>query len=137
MKFLNVIVILCVFFLASCFSNKYEYIGEKKVLDSDNLYIKFYQKDVFEHISPIRFELLNYKDSVLIYRKYLTSETPLLPNAENFEPFLYDSILYICYPYPEVKVIEIIDKSKSHLSRDSLFKIIKKQDRKLIDTEKL
>ena len=131
-----VLVILLIYGLVSCFSNKYEEIGQKKVHGSKNLYVKFFQLDEFEHISPIKFDLLNENDSVLIHRMYLTGGTPMLQNVDNFYPSLYDSILYICYPYPVVHVIQHLDTSKSDLHRDTLLKMIKTHDSKLIDDEK-
>lgn len=122
--------------LTSCFSNKYEEIGQKKVEGSNNLHVKFFQLDVFEQMSPIDFELLDEKDSVLIHRVYLTGETPMLENVERFSPFLFDSIFYICYPYPKVYAIYHLEASKSRLPRDTLFKKLKQHDSTLIDEKR-
>ena len=122
--------------LISCFSNKYELIGKKKVKGSQNLYVKFFQLDAFEHISPIDFELLNENDSILIRKQYLTGDTPMLESVNEFSPILYDSIFYICYPYPKVYTIHHLNPSKSNLSRDELFEVIKKYNGDLIDSEK-
>ena len=121
--------------LSSCFSNEFEEIGTKKVDGSETLCVKFFQLDEFDHISPIRFDLLNQNDSILINRKYVTGETPLMQSVEKFSPILYDSILYICYPYPEVCAIHHLDPSKPELSRDTLFRIIKAHDSALIDVK--
>ncbi|NEN24155.1 hypothetical protein G3O08_11645 [Cryomorpha ignava] len=131
-----VVVILLTCGLASCFSNKYEEIGQKRVEGSENLQVKFFQLDVFEHISPIDFELLNENDSVLIHREYLTGETPMMESVDKFSPFLYDSIFYICYPYPKVLAIHHLDISKSQMPRDTLLRKLRKHDRKLIDGKK-
>ncbi len=132
---ITIIFILMVLGLVSCFSNKYKEIGQKKVKGSESLQVKFFQLDVFEHISPIEFELLDDKDSVLITREYLTGETPMLDNVENFSPILHDSIFYICYPYPKVYAIHHLNSSKSGLSRDTLFKLLKANDNRLIDNK--
>lgn len=128
-----VAVILLTFGLTSCFSNKYEEIGQKEVKGKENLHVKFFQLDEFEHITPIEFELLNEHDSILIQREYLTGETPMLESVEKFSPILYDSIFYICYPYPKVYAIHHLDPAKSKLARDTLFNMIKANDNKLID----
>lgn len=133
--FFNFILTLFVFCLTACFSNEREYIGEKRVKGSDDLYLKIYQKDEFEYITPVYYKLLNKEDSVLIPLTYFAGESPMMQNVDNVYPFLYESVFYICYPYPVVQDIQYLDSSKS-LSRDTLFKIIKKHDSKLIDGEK-
>ncbi|TRX60190.1 hypothetical protein FNH22_09080 [Fulvivirga sp. M361] len=134
-SFVRSVFIMLACSLTSCFSNQYEEIGKKKVEGSTNLYVKIYQKDQFEHLTPVAFELINKKDSILIHRRYFTGETPMLQNVEDFYPFLYDSIFYICYPYPVVYAIQHLDTSKSDFSRDTLFKKLKKYDDKLIGAE--
>lgn len=131
-----VAVILLTFGLTSCFSNKYEEIGQKKVKGSENLHVKFFQLDEFDHITPIKFDLINKNGSILIKREYLTGETPMLESVEKFSPILYDSIFYICYQYPKVHTIHHLDPDKSKLPRDTLFNMIKSNDRKLIDSRK-
>lgn len=128
------ILSMCVF--TSCFSNEYELTGEKKVEGSENLYVKIYQMDEFEHVTPIHFELLNSKDSVIIRETYLTGTDVRHEKIERFYPFLHDSIFYLCYPYPEVCTIQHLDPAKSELPRDTLFNKLKAHDSKLIDKEK-
>lgn len=129
------ILSMCVL-LTSCFSNEYELIGEKKVEGSRNLYVKIYQEDKFDYVTPIHFELLNIKDSVIIPETYLTGTDVRYENIERFFPFLYDSIFYICYPYPKVYFIQHLNTIKPQFPRDSLFKKLKERDNKLIDKEK-
>lgn len=52
--------------LSSCFSNKYELIGKKKVEGSRNLYVNIYQLDEFDNVTPINFEVVNDKDSIIL-----------------------------------------------------------------------
>lgn len=124
--------------LTSCFSNEYELIGKKKVEGSSNLYVEIYQKDEFDHVTPVDYTLLNEKGSTIIPMKFLTGTdvSVSIQKIENFDPFLHDSIFYLCYPYPEVYAIHHLHPSKSQLHRDSLFQQLKEYDSKLIDKRK-
>lgn len=131
-----VVVILLICGITSCFSNKDELTGKKKVEGSENLFVKIYQQDEFDYVTPISFELINQDKSVLISKQFLTGTDVRHEKIERFHPYLYDSIFYICYPYPKVYAINHLDPSKSQLPRDTLFKMIKAHDSKLIDAEK-
>lgn len=98
--------------------------------------MKIYQKDEFEHLTPINFVLVNDKDSVIISESYLTGTDVRHENIERFYPFLQDSIFYLCYPYPKVYAIQHLDITKSQLPRDSLFKKLKGHDSRLMDGNK-
>ncbi len=49
--------------LYSCFSEKYEYVGEKKVINKDNWKVKIYQLDKFEMFTPVKYQIINERDS--------------------------------------------------------------------------
>lgn len=124
------ILSICVF-LTSCFSNEYKLIGKKKVEGSEDLYVKIYQTDEFDHITSLAFELVNDKDSIIIRKSYFTGTDVRHENIEHFSPFLYDGIFYLCYPYPKVYTIQPLNITKSRFTRDSLFKKLKEYDNKL------
>lgn len=120
--------------LTSCFSNKYELIGKKKVEGSGNLYVNIYQLDEFDNVTPINFEVVNDKDSIILPRKFLTGTDISINDQtiENFQAFLHDSIFYLCYFYPQVYKIQHLDINSQHPT-DSLFKKLKLHDAKLIN----
>lgn len=128
------VAILAVFLfgLVSCFSNKDKLIGKKKVKGSNSLYVKIYQKDEFDFVTPISFELILDDSSIVVPKSFFIGSHDKLENLNNFHPFLHDSIFYLCYPYPEVYTIKALGKSTS-LSREVLFELLKEHDSKLID----
>ena len=121
--------------LVSCFSNKYEFEGEKKVVGSRDLIVRIYQEDKFDKVTAIEFELVNDKDSVLIPANYLTGTDMAHEAIDRYYAGLHDSIFYLCYPYPEVYAFKRLSPSKSEVSQDYLFKRLKAYDPKLIDKE--
>lgn len=92
------IVVLCIG-LYSCFSNKFEFKGEKQVVNKEDWKIKIYQLDEFEMITPIRYEIVNKKGNVILERQSLSADSNL-QNLDNFHVKVQDSIFYICHPYP-------------------------------------
>lgn len=131
-----VLAVLIVCGLTSCFSDKDELIGKKKVKGSENLFVKIYQQDKFDYVTPILFELINQDGTVIISKMFLTGTDVRHEKIERFYPFLHDSIFYICYPYPEVYAIHHLNPAKSELPKDTLFKMIKENDSKLIYSKK-
>jgi len=129
-----VVVILLTCGLMSCFSNEDELTGKKKVKGSENLFVKIYQKDKFDYVTPISFELINQDGSIIISNRFLTGTDVRHEKIERFYPCLHDGIFYLCYPYPKVYAIHPLDPAKSKLSRDTLFKILKEHDSRLIDS---
>jgi hypothetical protein len=105
-------------------------------MGSRDLVVKLYQQDKFDYVTPITFELINEKDSILIPEHFLTGTDETQEKIDRFYPGLRDSIFYLCYPYPEVFAIKHLSPSKSQLSRDSLFRRLKAYDNKLVDGEK-
>ncbi len=108
--------------LNSCFSEKFEYIGKKQVLNKPDWIVKFYQLDKFEVFTPVRYEITNKDGSLISERHRLTSADANLQNVNNFYVKVQDSILYICYPYPKVVAIKHI----SNLDKPNQWDLIKK-----------
>ncbi|MFL0063978.1 hypothetical protein, partial [Tenacibaculum maritimum] len=103
----KVCLILILIVLYSCFSNKFEFKGEKRVLNKEDWIVKFYQKDEFEMITPIRYKVVNEDGELIMKRKGLGGDSNI-PNVDNFYVKMQDSIFYICYPYPKVIAIKHI-----------------------------
>jgi hypothetical protein len=122
--------------LVSCFSNKYELEGEKRVVGSRDLIVRIYQEDKFDKVTAINFELVNAKDSVLIPAHYLTGTDMAHEAIDRYYAGVHDSIFYLCYPYPEVYAFKHLSPHKSGLLQDSLFKRLKAYDPKLMDGNK-
>ena len=120
----------------SCFSGEYELLGKKNVDGISNLYVNFYQKDEFDMVTPLAYELVNENGRVLIERSFIIGTNDKLKDVEDLYATLYDNILYISYPYIEnVHVIKDL-KSRNHLTRDKLFEIIKLNNKDLKDMQK-
>ncbi len=92
--------------LHSCFSEKYEFIGEKKIINKEEWKVKFYQLDKFEMLAPVDYEVVNESDSLILERAWLTGADANLQSVDKFYAKIQDSILYICYPYPKVEAIK-------------------------------
>jgi len=99
--------------LYSCFSNKYQFIGEKKVVNKESWRVKFYQLDEFEVFAPIRYEVVNENDSLIIGRHRLTGADANLQSVDKFYAKIQDSIFFVCYPYPKVVAIKHISNWNS------------------------
>ncbi|MFD2717111.1 hypothetical protein ACFST9_00190 [Hymenobacter monticola] len=121
--------------LVSCFSNKYELEGEKKVVGAQDLIVRIYQEDKFDNVTAIEFELVNDKDSILIPANYLTGTDMAHETIDRYYAGLHDSIFYLCYPYPTIYAIEHLSPYKKQLPLDSLFKRLKEYDPRLIIAE--
>ena len=131
----NALCILTLFLLASCFSGKYELLGKKNVYGSSNLYVNFYQKDEFDMVTPLAYELIDENNKILIERDFIIGTNDKLESVEALYATLYDSILYISYPYVEnVHIIKDL-KNRNQLTRDKLFEIIKSNNKDLKDMQ--
>lgn len=108
--------------LYSCFSNKYEYIGEEKIVNKEDWRVKIYQKDEFNMVTPISYQVVDEKDSLITRRYFLIGTHDKLKNVDRFYSKIQDSIFYICYPYPEVVTI----KHLSTLDSSNQWGLIKK-----------
>ncbi|MFL0091765.1 hypothetical protein, partial [Tenacibaculum maritimum] len=102
----KVCLILIFMVMYSCFSNKFEYIGEKQVVNKEDWIVKFYQKDEFEMFTPVIYEVFNGSKKLTSERRSLTGADANLQNVNNFYVKMQDSIFYICYPYPIVVAIK-------------------------------
>ncbi|MFL0116918.1 hypothetical protein R5N98_09045 [Tenacibaculum maritimum] len=102
----KVCLILIFMVMCSCFSNKFEYIGEKQVVNKEDWIVKFYQKDEFEMFTPVIYEVFNGSKKLTSERRSLTGADANLQNVNNFYVKMQDSIFYICYPYPIVVAIK-------------------------------
>ena len=111
--------------LCSC-DSKDAFLGEKNVQGSSNLLAKFYQERKFDMTNAILFSLES-KDSIILGKKFLVGSHDQLIDAKDLFPFVYDDILYICYPYPEVYVMKDIRENSNRTEKD-MFAILKKQD---------
>ncbi|MFL0155659.1 hypothetical protein V2687_14060 [Tenacibaculum maritimum] len=122
----KVCLILIFMIMYSCFSNKFEFKGEKRVLNKEDWVVKFYQKDEFEMITPIRYKVVNEDGELIMKRKGLTGDSNI-PNVDNFYVKMQDSIFYICYPYPKVIAIKHISNMDKQNQWDLIEKL-KKRD---------
>ena len=107
--------------LNSCFLEKFEYKGEKQVVNKEAWKVKFYQLDEFEMITPIRYEVVSENGSVILERQALSADSNL-QNVDNFYVKMQDSIFYICHPYPKVVAIKHI----SNMNKPNQWGLIKK-----------
>ncbi|MFL0155661.1 hypothetical protein V2687_14070, partial [Tenacibaculum maritimum] len=78
----------------SCFSNKYEYKGKKRVINKEDWIVKIYQFDEFEMITSIDYEIVNEDGQFIMNRQGLTGDSNI-PNVDNFYVKMQDSIFYI------------------------------------------
>jgi hypothetical protein len=108
--------------LNSCFSKKFEYIGEKQVINKEDWKVKFYQLDEFEMFTPVRYKVVNSNGSLITEKQALTGADANLQNVEKFYAKVQDSIFFICYPYPKVVAI----KNILNLNKPNQWELIKK-----------
>ncbi|GAB1856577.1 hypothetical protein MHTCC0001_14120 [Flavobacteriaceae bacterium MHTCC 0001] len=120
--FKYICAILLTIVLYSCFSNQYEYIGEKKIVNKEDWRVKIYQKDEFDMATPISYQVVDENDSSITRRYFLIGTNDKLKNVDGFYAKIQDSILYMCYPYPEVVAI----KHLSALDSSNQWDLIKK-----------
>ncbi|MFL0124687.1 hypothetical protein V2590_08380 [Tenacibaculum maritimum] len=126
----KVCLILIFMVMYSCFSNKFEFKGEKRVLNKEDWIVKFYQKDEFEMFTPVIYEVFNGSKKLTSERRSLTGADANLQNVNNFYAKIQDSIFYICYPYPKVIAIKHISNMDKQNQWDLIEKL-KKQDSSL------
>ncbi|CAA0183231.1 hypothetical protein [Tenacibaculum maritimum] len=125
----KVCLILIFMVMYSCFSNKYEYKGKKRVINKEDWIVKIYQFDEFEMITSIDYEIVNEDGQFIMNRQGLTGDSNI-PNVDNFYVKMQDSIFYICYPYPKVIAIKHISNMDKQNQWDLIEKL-KKRDSSL------
>ncbi|MDB0600904.1 hypothetical protein PL373_07060 [Tenacibaculum maritimum] len=125
----KVCLILIFMVMYSCFSNKYEYKGKKRVINKEDWIVKIYQFDEFEMITSIDYEIVNEDGQFIMNRQGLGGDSNI-PNVDNFYVKMQDSIFYICYPYPKVIAIKHISNMDKPNQWDLIEKL-KKQDSSL------
>ncbi|MFL0151515.1 hypothetical protein V2632_09560 [Tenacibaculum maritimum] len=125
----KVCLILIFMVMYSCFSNKYEYKGKKRVINKEDWIVKIYQFDEFEMITSIDYEIVNEDGQFIMNRQGLGGDSNI-PNVDNFYVKMQDSIFYICYPYPKVIAIKHISNMDKQNQWDLIEKL-KKQDSSL------
>ena len=77
------IVVVLFIGLSSCFSNRYEFIGKKKMINTENLWVKFYQLDEFDMVTPISYQVVDINDSLLTRRYFLIGTNDKLKNVDS------------------------------------------------------
>ncbi|MFL0106968.1 hypothetical protein [Tenacibaculum maritimum] len=125
----KVCLILIFMVMYSCFSNKFEFKGKKRVINKEDWIVKIYQFDEFEMITSIDYEIVNEDGELIMKRKGLDGDSNI-PNVDNFYVKMQDSIFYICYPYPKVIAIKHISNMDKQNQWDLIEKL-KKQDSSL------
>ncbi|CAA0250996.1 hypothetical protein ACE1MK_11070 [Tenacibaculum maritimum] len=125
----KVCLILIFMVMYSCFSNKYEYKGKKRLINKEDWIVKIYQFDEFEMITSIDYEIVNEDGQFIMNRQGLGGDSNI-PNVDNFYVKMQDSIFYICYPYPKVIAIKHISNMDKQNQWDLIEKL-KKQDSSL------
>lgn len=106
-------------------------LGKKKIEGTGNLYVKFYQTDEFDMATPLDYEVVNDKDSIVFSKTFLVGTHDKEENANFLYAKVYDSILYVSYIKPN-KVWKVKDL-KSGKSRENLFDILRSHDSTLIE----
>ncbi|MFL0094804.1 hypothetical protein, partial [Tenacibaculum maritimum] len=117
----KVCLILIFMVMYSCFSNKYEYKGKKRLINKGDWIVKIYQFDEFEMITSIDYEIVNEDGQFIMNRQGLGGDSNI-PNVDNFYVKMQDSIFYICYPYPKVIAIKHI----SNMDKQNQWDLIEK-----------
>ncbi|MFL0118781.1 hypothetical protein [Tenacibaculum maritimum] len=125
----KVCLILIFMVMYSCFSNKFEFKGKKRVINKEDWIVKIYQFDEFEMITSIDYEIVNEDGQFIMNRQGLGGDSNI-PNVDNFYAKIQDSIFYICYPYPKVIAIKHISNMDKQNQWDLIEKL-KKQDSSL------
>lgn len=125
------ISVLSLIFL-SCFSNKDELIGKKRIAGSDNLFVRIYQEDEFDYVTAVLYEITDNKDSIIKPMELLFGTEDKLKDLKGLDPFIHDSIFYLCRPYPKIIKIKHLDEKNILLKKD-LFNKLKEFDTLLIE----
>lgn len=118
--------------LFSCFSNKDELIGKKRIVGSENLFVRIYQEDEFDSATAVLYDIIDDRDSIIKPMKFLFGTSDKLLDIEGFDAFILDDIFYLCRPYPKIIKIKHLSEEDTLLKKD-LFKKLKQFDNKLIN----
>jgi len=129
-KYIYSIILSAIFF--SCFSNKDELIGKKRIVGNENLFVRIYQEDEFDSVTAVLYDIIDDKDSIIKPMTFLFGTSDKLTNIEGLDAFVHDDIFYLCRPYPNIVKIKNLSK-KDTLSKKDLFKKIKEFDDKLLN----
>ena len=128
---MKTIPLLLLMFLTSCSSNDERFLGKKKIEGTENLYIRFYQTDEFDMATPLDYEVVDHKDSVVIHKTFLVGTHDKEEDTNSLYAKVYDSILYISYIKPN-QVWKVRDL-KSGKERENLFRTLKSHDSTLVE----
>lgn len=128
--FKYILITLFSLVLYSCFSEKFEFVGNKKITNKEDWKVKFYQQDKFEMFTPVRYEIVNENDSLIAPRHSLLGTDANLQNVDDYYTKVNDSIFFICYPYPKIMAIKHISKIRGSNQWD-LIKRLRKYDSSL------
>jgi hypothetical protein len=96
-------ILVCFPFLFfRCSTDEYRYVGKLKVKGIEDIYVKIYQKDKWDWATPLHYELVKSKDTIIQRRRFLvgTLDGPL-ENVEGFYSGSCDGIIYVAYVKPD------------------------------------
>jgi hypothetical protein len=118
--------------LVSCSSGGESLIGKRRVVGSPDLHVQFYQADDFDMATAVSFVLVDEQGSVVVSKRFMFGSHEPIQDTTQLVPFCYDSIFYVCYPYPKVRFMHGIGQNAPSTMSD-LFTRIKAHDGKLVD----
>lgn len=119
--------------LFSCSSNDERLIGKRRVVGSPNLHALFYQYDEFDMATAVSFVLVDEQDSIVVSERFMFGALEPIYDTIMIVPVCYDSIFFVCYPYPKVRFMLGIGQNTPSTQSD-LFARIRAYDGKLLES---
>ncbi|MCT8341262.1 hypothetical protein MG296_14440 [Flavobacteriaceae bacterium TK19130] len=79
----------------SCFQERK--IGQLKVSGIENTFVNIYQKDEFDFVTPLYYEILDSDENLILEKHHLIGTNDHITDLKNFKANSYDSIVYLTW----------------------------------------
>ncbi|MCL5130541.1 hypothetical protein [Algibacter sp. L4_22] len=88
-------LLLTLILFTSCFQERK--IGQIKVSGIEDTFMNIYQKDEFDFVTPLYYEILDSDENLILEKHHLIGTEDHITDLNDFKAKSYDSILYLTW----------------------------------------
>tara|TARA_B100000378_G_scaffold61146_1_gene45541 strand:+ start:2335 stop:2781 length:447 start_codon:yes stop_codon:yes gene_type:complete len=92
---LKIFLSMTLILFTSCFQERK--IGQLKVSGIENTFVNIYQKDEFDFVTPLYYEIVDSDKNQILEKYRLIGTNDHITDLENFKAKSYDSIVYLIW----------------------------------------
>lgn len=90
-------LIFIVLIFSYCTTGRERFVGKLKVIGNENVYFKIYQKDEFDMVSPLSYEIVDQKNTILSNRRFLVGTHDHIEDLEDFYSGSCGKVIYLSF----------------------------------------